>query len=187
MADRLSPPVWLAAYLAGVVAVTFIHAPWVLAALLLAAFAAAGGRRRRLLARSLRAILVFNLCVSLGYVLQALWRGDFRADYLLLANLRVLLLVYLGFWLVAAVDLLRALRRFPLLQLVATLAIGQIRTFERIIHDFRLAFQSRNPMPPRLIDQTRHAAAQAQTLLDKSLASASEAALAMRSRGAFDD
>jgi cobalt/nickel transport system permease protein len=38
-----------------------------------------------------------------------------------------------------------------------------------------------------LFRSARNAAAQGQTLLDKSLASASEAALAMRSRGTFDD
>ncbi|MFA7388422.1 MAG: hypothetical protein WCZ87_12290, partial [Thiohalobacteraceae bacterium] len=65
--------------------------------------------------------------------------------------------------------------------------IGQIKTFERVLRDFRLAFESRNPAQPRLIDKARSAAAQTQTLLDKSIASANEAALAMRTRGAFDD
>jgi cobalt/nickel transport system permease protein len=183
----VKPRAWLVLYLAAVVAITFIHAPSILAGLLVAAVAASGTRRWKLLRRALLAVLAFNLTISLGYLGVALWQGNFVTDTLLLINLRVLLLVYLGFWFVTTVDLLGALAGWPLATLLATLSIGQIKTFERILRDFRLAFESRNLMRPTMLDRSRHAAAQAQTLLDKSLASANEAALAMRSRGAFDD
>lgn len=183
----MTPRRWLGLYLGAVVAITFIHAPLVLAGLLIAAVSLAGPLRWKLLRRALFAIMTFNLTVSAGYAVIALWQGSFVADYLLLVNLRVLLLVYLGFWFVGAVDLLAALAAWPLASLLATLAIGQIKTFERVLRDFRLAFESRNLARPRLIDRARSAAAQTQTLLDKSLASAQDAALGMRSRGAFDD
>lgn len=178
---------WLFAYLAAVVAVTFIHAPAVLAALLALALAGAGTARWRLLRRAVLAVLAFNLAVSAGYAAVALWQGAFSAHYLLLMNLRVLLLVFLGFWFVDRVEVLAALHGWPLAILLATLALGQIRAFERILRDFRHAFESRNLARPRLAARTRHAAAQAQTLLDKSLAASAETAMAMRSRGAFDD
>ncbi len=178
---------WLVAYLAAVVGITFIHSPPVLAALLVITLAAAGRDRWCLLQRALLALLAFNLTVSLGYVTVALWRGDFAADYLLLANLRVLLLVFLGFWFVARVNVLAACAFSPTLSFLATLAVAQSLAFARIVRDFRLAFVSRNPVPPRLADRTRHASAQAATLLDKSVSGASETALAMRSRGCFDD
>lgn len=178
---------WLLLYLASVVGIGFIHAPTVLGGLLLATIAAAGHQRGRLLKRTLFAILAFNLSVSLGYIAIALWQDRLILDYLLLINLRVVLLVFLGFCFVARVNLLAALSSWPLAALVATLAIGQIKTFERILRDFRLAFESRNLARPRLMDKAHHAAAQAQTLLDKSFAAASDAALAMRSRGAFDE
>lgn len=187
MAYRLTPQTWLALYLAGVVGITFIHEPWILAGLLGLALLAAGRKAWKLARRTLFAVLAFNLTVSLGYVAVSLWQGGFQGQYLLLVNLRVVLLVFLGFWLVAGIDLLAALAGFPLLRLIATLAIGQIKTFERVLRDFRLAFQSRNLVRPRWRDRTRHAATQVQTLLDKSLAAANETALAMRSRGAFDD
>ena len=183
----MKPRTWLLLYLMAVVAITFIHAPAMLAALLAIAITASGARRWKLLRRALLAILAFNLTISAGYIGVALWQGNFVADYLLLVNLRVLLLVYVGFWFVTSVDLLGALAGWPLATLLATLSISQIKTFERVLRDFRLAFQSRSLTQPTLIDRSRHAAAQAQTLLDKSLASANEAALAMRSRGAFDD
>ncbi len=187
MADYLTPRAWLALYLSGVVGITLIHEPVVLALLLLVAFVLSGHRRWKLLCRAVLAIVAFNLTISLGYTVMAIWQDNFRGDYLVLVNLRVLLLVYLGFWFVASVDLLAALSGMPVLRLIATLAVSQIKTLERVLRDFRMAFQSRNLVRPSLLDKTRNAASQAQTLLDKSLASAGDAALAMRSRGAFDD
>lgn len=178
---------WLLAYLAAVVAVTFIHAPWLLAALLVLALAASGAGRWRIARRAVLAVLTFNLTVSLGYAAVSLWQGNFSVVYLLLVNLRVLLMVYLGFWFVARVNLLEAVRFSPTLGFVVTLAAGQIEAFARALRDFRLAFASRNAAAPALSARARHAAAQAGHLLDKSVCMAAETALAMRSRGAFDD
>jgi len=183
----MSPRAWLLVYAATVVAATFLHhAGWLTAALLCAVIAS-GEQRWRLLGRTVRSLLVFNLTISLGYLAVTAWRGGFSPDYLVLVNLRVLLLVYLGFWFAARVNLLAALRGWPLLTLLTTLALGQMQTFARIVRDFRLAFESRNPMRPHLTDRARNAAAQATTLFDKSLASTTEVTQAMRSRGAFDD
>lgn len=173
-------------YLAVLPAPTFVHDPALLALGLLIALALAGTERWRILKRSLLAILAFNLSVSLGVVLVGLWRGHVDTDWLLLANLRVLLMVFLGFWFVAKVNLLAALQGWPTATLVATLALGQARAFERLIRDFRYAFESRNILRPRLLDRRRHAGAQAVALLDKAQAQSTEVALAMRSRGAFD-
>ena len=184
----MNPRCWLVAYLVAVVAATFVHAPALLAAALALALAAAGRDRWRLLKRTLLAILAFNLTVSLGYAAVALWRGDFNSGYLLLVNLRVLLLVFLGMWFAARVDPVAAIRGVsPTLTFVATLTLGQLRAFERIVKDFALAFASRNPAPPRVIDRIHHATAQGIALMDKAQAAASESALAMRSRGGFDD
>jgi cobalt/nickel transport system permease protein len=182
----MNPRCWLVAYLVAVVAATFVHAPALLAAALALALAAAGRDRWRLLKRTLLAILAFNLTVSLGYAAVALWRGDFNPHYLLLVNLRVLLLVFLGIWFAARVDVVAAIGVSPTLTFVATLTLGQLRAFERIVKDFALAFASRSPAPPRLVDRARHAAAQGIALMDKTQAAATESALAMRSRGAFD-
>ena len=184
----MNPRRWLVAYLVAVVAATFVHAPALLAAALALALAAAGRDRWRLLKRTLLAILAFNLTVSLGYAAVALWRGDFNPHYLLLVNLRVLLLVFLGMWFAARVDPVAAISGVsPTLTFVATLTLGQLRAFERIVKDFALAFASRNPAPPRVIDRIHHATAQGIALMDKAQAAASESALAMRSRGGFDD
>lgn len=178
---------WLFAYLAAVVAVTLLHEPWLLAGFLAVAHAASGAARWRILRRAVLAVLTFNLTVSLGYAAVSLWQGGFSAVYLLLVNLRVVLLVYLGFWFVARVNLLEACRFSQTLSFVVTLAAGQIEAFSRALRDFRLAFISRNAAAPALSARARHAAAQAGHLLDKSVSMAAETALAMRSRGCFDD
>lgn len=173
-------------YLAVLPAPTFIHDPRLLALGFFAALMLAGSERWRILERSLLAILTFNLSVSLGVALIGLWRGGIDGEWLILANLRVLLMVYLGFWFITRVDLLAALRGWPTATLLATLAIGQTRSFERLLRDCRFAFASRNIIRPRLIDRGRHAGAQGATLLDKAQAQSTEVAMAMRSRGAFD-
>lgn len=186
MGHVMSARRWLYLYLAVLPAPTFVHDSRLLGAALLMAIAASGAGRWQLLKRSILAILAFNLSISLGYVAVGLWRGDWHPDWLILANLRVLLMVYLGFWFVTRVNLLAALAGWPTATLVATLALGQARTFERILRDFRLAFESRNILRPRLIDRRHQAGAQAVALLDKAQAQSTEVALAMRSRGAFD-
>jgi len=182
----MSPRHSLYLYLAVLPAPTFVHDPRLLAIGLLVALTLAGPMRWRILKRSLLAILFFNLSVSLGVLLVGLWQGRVDTDWLLLANLRVLLMVYLGFWFIAQTNLLAALQGWPTATLVATLALGHIRTFERIIRDLRLAFVSRNIVRPRLADRRRNATAQAIALLDKAQAQSTEVALAMRSRGSFD-
>jgi len=177
----------LAAYATAAVAASLVHEPAILAVALACALGLAGQPRWRLLNRTLWAIVAFNLTISFGYVLIATWQGNFRTNYLLLVNLRVVLLVFLGFWFASHVNVLAALRGRPTLELLATLALGQMQVFARIVRDFRLAFESRNPARPRLADRARNAAAQGQTLLEKSLATGTEVALAMRSRGTFDD
>lgn len=179
--------IWLAVYLAAVVGISFIHEPAWLALILAAVLVGAGPGRWRLLKRTALAVLMFNLTVSTGYALISIWQAGFSVDYLLLINLRVLLLVFLGFWFVSRVNILQAFSFSRTLCFIATLAVGQIGTFSRIVRDFRLAFASRNPSAPRLPDRVRHAASQATHLLDKSVCAATDTAMAMRSRGCFDD
>lgn len=176
----------LLCYLLGVVAITFVHQPLALAVALIVVLIAAGSVRWRLLRRAVLALLFFNASVSIAYALVAWWQARPMLDALLLINLRVLLLVFLGFWLVERVKLLDALAGWPLLSMVATLAIGQITVYRRLIDEFRSAFRSRNPVPPGPVTLLRHAGAQGGALLDKSLHGAEQAAQAMRSRGAFD-
>ncbi len=178
---------WLVAYVAAALALGAVSEPTVLAAALAVALAASGTLRRRLVRRTLAAVAAFNATVSAGYVVLTWLQGGFSATYLTTINLRVALLVYLGFWFITRVDLRLALARWPTLAMVATLAAGQAGAFARALRDFRLAFRSRNPGRAGAAAAARHAASQAVYLLDRADAAATRSALAMRSRGVFAD
>ncbi|MDX9944020.1 MAG: hypothetical protein RBS35_04395 [Azonexus sp.] len=177
---------WLCGYLVAVVAITFVHQSSWLACSLAVAVLAAGEVRWRLLRRALMALLLFNTGVSLSYALLAWWQAQPVMEALILINLRVLLLVFLGFWLVDRIRLLAALAAWPMLSMMATLSLGQISVFRRQVDDFRLAFRSRNMAPPTNRAMLRHAGAQGGALFEKTLHGSEEVAQAMRSRGAFD-
>jgi cobalt/nickel transport system permease protein len=182
----MTPRRWLWAYLAALLAASAVQDIRLLALALLVALLASGSHRWHLLRRSVLAIAAFNLSVSLGVLAVGWWQGAVDTDWLLLANLRVLLMVFLGFWFVARVPLLAALAGWPAASLVATLALGQARSLDRLLRDYRMAFESRNIARPRWRDRRHQAGAQAVALLDKAQAQSAEVALAMRSRGAFD-
>lgn len=186
MARVLSPRFYLLAYLLALVVLTLVHRPEILGVSLVLALCASGRRRWYLLRRAVTAVLAFNLSVSLAYLGLAIYRGTAVGETLLLLNLRVVLLVYLGFWFVSAVNFSSALAAWPLLGWLVSLAVGQIKTFQRVLNDFRLAFESRNLVRPNALGRTYHAAAQARALLDKTMAAATDSAQAMRSRGVFE-
>lgn len=183
MRDRLL----LVLYLAALVAATLVHDPRILAAALVGLLLLAGRDAPDLLRRTLRVILVFNLVVSLGYVLLAELRGFSPWDTLLLLNLRVLTLTLLTFLFIARVNLFRALAFSPTLSWLLTLAYSQALGFLRSHADFRLALISRSPVRLHLIDRYRASAAAAAWFMDKALASARECAQALRARGFLDD
>lgn len=178
---------WLALYGAALVATTLVHNPIWLAAGLAVILLLAGRAALKLLRRALRVILVFNLAVSLGYVLLAELRGFSPWETLLLINLRVVTLTLLTFLFIARVNLFRALDFSPRLSWLLTLAYSQALGFQRAQADFRLALASRSLDRPRLIDRYRASAAAAAWFMDKALATARESALALRARGFFDD
>jgi cobalt/nickel transport system permease protein len=180
--DRLA----LLLYGLAVLVATLVHDPIWLAAGLVLTLAGAGIRAGGLLLKALRTILVFNLAVSLGYVLLAWLRGESPWPTLLLINLRVLLLTSMTFLFVARVNLFRALGFSRHLTYLLGLAYSQALTFRRAHEDFRLALVSRSPRRPGLMDRYRASAAAASWYLEKALAAARESAQALRSRGFFD-
>jgi cobalt/nickel transport system permease protein len=177
----------LLAYLATVIAATLVHDPAILAAGLALTLLLAGRQAPALLLRTLRTVLVFNLAVSLGYLLLATLRHEAPWDTLLLINLRVLAITTLTFLFIARVNLFQALGFSRTLTYLLGLAYSQAMAFRRVHDDFRLALVSRSPHRPALKDRYRASAAAAAWLLDKGLAGARETAQALRTRGFFND
>jgi cobalt/nickel transport system permease protein len=181
MKDRLM----LLGYAIALVAATAIHDPWWLAAGLFVVAVLAGRQAPTIGWRALRAVLFFNLVVSVGYAAGALFGQTVSLDYLILINIRVYLLTFLTFTLASKIDILRALRFSRSLTYLVTLVLSQIITFRRLFEDLRLAGESRRLRRLRLRERYLQSAAAAAHLFDRAEHDAREIALAMRSRGFF--
>lgn len=183
MRDRAILMCWLGA----VVAITFVHEPSVLAALLLIALAAQGASAPKVALRALAAVALVNLTVSIAFVASSLLSGEDWTVFVLRLNLRVFLLALLTFWMIRHVDLARAAARWPALQFLVVLALGQIRTFAALLTDYRMAFVSRSPTRPPLRVRFGSAGRQAAAMMEKAERQAEELNHGMRVRGFFDE
>lgn len=183
MRDR----VFLALYAASVVVLTTIHEVRFLLAALAAVALLAGRDLPRLALHVMRAILLFNGIVSASVLAAGVLRGAVPWGYLALVNLRVATLTLLTFLVFRRIGLARALSFAPPLAWLLTVAQGQILSLRRMLLDLRLALRSRTIGRLGLRTAYRHAAGTGAFFLQRSLASAEEIALAMKSRGLFDD
>ena len=183
MRDRVA----LAAWLAAVLAVTLVHAPAVLAGALVLVLVVSGGGRGALMLRALRLVLPVLLLVSVGYLAMAWWSGAVAWPYLLLVNLRVLLLALLTTWMVRDVRLERALAGSPSALRWLAIVRSQVHVFRRLAAEYRAAVQSRSTVPPTLGQRYRAGAALGLAVLDKAVYNSEALTQGMRSRGALDD
>jgi hypothetical protein len=154
----------LLAYLAAIVLATAVHEIGLLALGLGVVLVLAGRQWLRILRRACIAILFFNLVVTLSYGVIAGLQGTFSLAFVVLVNLRVLLLTCLTFLFVSRVNPFEALAFSRSLTYLFTLAYSQSMAFKY-----------------------RHSASMGVHFLDKSLHRATEITQVMRSRGFFDD
>ncbi|MBN2172384.1 MAG: ABC transporter permease [Candidatus Krumholzibacteriota bacterium] len=176
----------LGAYLAAVILATTIHRLDVLGGLLLAALLLAGRDAPRLARRALLAVLVFTGLVSLSWLAVCLWQGTSPWRTLALLNLRVFVLAFLAFLVIARVNWQRALGFSPGLTHLLVLATGQALAFRRLFEEFRQALRSRSAGRPGARALLRHGAAASAFFLQRALERSEEITQAMRSRGLFD-
>ena len=183
MRHRVALWTWLAA----VVATTLVHEPAVLAGALVLALLGSGRGRGRLLWRATRTVAPVLLLLSAGYLALAWWQGRPVVDYLLLLNLRVVLLALLTAWAVRDIDLDRALAPYPAARRWFAIVRSQVTVFRRLATEYRAAVQSRSTVPPSLRQRYRAGAALGLAALDKAMYNSEALTQGMRSRGALDD
>ena len=162
------------------------HGVWAFAALALCSpmlsFAAAR--------RAAAAVLLFNVGVSLGYLLQQWWlNGAVMPEgwrYLALLNLRVYLMTFATLYLVGRINVAKALSFSPTLRFLYLAAVSQIGSFVKTYEDFRLALRSR--ALKKLSERNRRdfLGATLHFFVRKSLHEASERTEALQARGFFD-
>lgn len=178
---------WLCAWLIAVVGVTLVHQPAWLGAGLAVVLLASGHGRGALALRAGRAVLPILLVISIGYLVMGWLTAVLDWRFLLLLNLRVLLLALLTAWMVRDVNLDRALQGFPGAQRWLSIVRGQEAVLRRLATEYCAAVRSRSTVPPTLRQRYRAGAALALAALDKAVYNSEALTQGMRSRGAFDD
>lgn len=182
----MSERIKLFAYLAAIVAASWMTSPALLGACLLVTLSVCGRDSMRLLRCSFIATAAFSGIVSAAYVSYTwLSFNTLPLHWLLTVNLRALLMALLTFLFIARVNLFQALNFSRRLSFLLVLAVSQSLGLKRTLNEFRQGLQSRSIRPAGLrarYHATTHAIA---WLLDKALANAHESAQAMQSRGVF--
>ena len=180
MRSRLALVVWLAA----VVASSFVHDPWILAAAAVVVLAVAGRGAPRIARRAALAVGLFVLTVSAAYALAGWWRdGNVDLAWIVRTNLRAFFLTSATLLVVDRVDLRRALSPWPGLLTLVSIVGAQVRLLQRELEDYRLGLRSRTARRANTVTAARHAASGGAHLLGRAVHDADEIALAMRSRG----
>jgi cobalt/nickel transport system permease protein len=187
---RASDPRSARAIVAAWLAATFVLSAvtdWrILAAVLalsLAAFHAGAGAHLRTV---LRLALPLSAGASAaGWAFERLAGRDGPAIAPVLAlNLRTALLAFLALAVLARVDLLAAIARWPSATRLAAIALAQIHALRLLATESRLGIRSRLPRRPRTGEAIRGAATITGTLLVLSGRNARDVADALRARGA---
>lgn len=166
---------------------TLMHEPMWLALGLLAWLILAGRECLCLLRQTLFAVLAVGGVISLGMLIAGWLNGSVDWRFLLLLNMRVLLLSFVAAWIGRRVDFNRALERWPVLCRGLAVVRVQAAGLRRLRDDYDAGFRSRCADTPSMMSRYRAVSAHGLGLLDKAVANADAVTQAMRSRGAFDD
>jgi cobalt/nickel transport system permease protein len=173
--------------LAAVLLITSIHDIRLYVIVLAALVVAARRDVAKIAKKAFLAVAIFNIVITVSYVVITLMRGDFSLHYVALINLRVFLLTFMTFLFVSNINPFKALAFSRSLQYVLILAYSQVLTLRRLFEEFRLALKSRSPVRPAARDLYRHGATTGAFLLHKSLSDTADITQAMKSRGFFND
>ncbi len=183
MKDRLL----LSAYALLVILTTSYHHLLFLAAILLVLAVLSGTLFLRLIKKSVLSVLCFNTVISIGYMVAAVIKGNFSAEYIMLINLRVLTLTFMTFLLMERINLFKALSFSSTLSFILVLAMSQVLEFRKVLADFKYALKSRTLERVGQKNLSGYIASTIFFFLHKSIYNSREITQAMKSRGfSFD-
>jgi len=135
--------------------------------------------------RVIKSIIIFNLGVTLGYILMSFFKHTNPWHYALYINLKVFTLTYFVFWFFSTVSPVQFMAFSKDLGYLTTITLSQIFSYKKTFEDFRLAFKSRvyklKDKDPKFITRTFD------FFLTKALKDANERTLAMKARGFFEN
>jgi len=133
----------------------------------------------------LKSILVFNIGVSLGYILMAFFKEINPWNYVIYINLKVYTLTFFVFLFFSRVSIVSFFSFSKELSYLLSISLSQIYSYRKTFEDFRLAYKA------RFIKKYRERKRDFITVvfsffLKKSMHDSHERVLAMRARGFFD-
>jgi cobalt/nickel transport system permease protein len=136
--------------------------------------------------RTFKAILFFNISVTLGYLFQLAVLHEGSWDFILLFNLRVFDITFLTLYIVPKLNVAEALSFSRTLQFLYLASLSQIGSFRRTYGDFVMALKSRTVKPLADREKRDFIGSMLYFFTKKALNQSKERAQALRARGFFD-
>jgi len=136
------------------------------------------------LIKVIKSVILFNLGVSLGYIILAYFKDISPWHYILYINLKVILMTYFVFYFFSKVNIIKFLSFSKDLGYLLTITLSQIYSYKKTFEDFKMAFKARvyklTDKSPKFITRTF------EFFLTKALKDSKERSLAMKARGFFE-
>ena len=133
----------------------------------------------------LKSIIIFNLGVTLGYIIMALLKNINPLNYIIYINLKVFSLTYFVFWFFSVVSPVQFMAFSKDLGFLTTITLSQIYSYKKTFEDFKMAFKARvyklTDKSPKFITRTF------EFFLQKAIKDSNERTLAMKARGFFEN
>ena len=135
--------------------------------------------------RVITSIIIFNLGVSIGYIIMAFIKDINPWSYIIYINLKVYVLTYFVFWFFSKISFIEFLSFSKDLSYLGTIALSQIFSYKKTFEDFKSAFRARvyklTDKSPKFITRTF------EFFLEKAIKDSKERTLAMKARGFFEN
>ncbi len=136
--------------------------------------------------QSVKAVLFFNVGITLGYIVESLMLDRSFGAYIIMFNLRVIDITFLTLYVTSKINIIKALSFSSSLQFLLLATLMQIKSFEKTYEDFVLALQARTRNKLQRKNKKDFIASMFYFFLKKSLHNSKERTLALKARGFFD-
>ncbi|EQB39506.1 hypothetical protein M947_05790 [Sulfurimonas hongkongensis] len=181
MSDR----VWFFVYLLVVMTLGFVHNEWIMLLGIIITIALGGKARFKIFKKALLVIALFNLSISLSYIVYGFFVSvDIFA--LVLINLRAFAITLLTFTLVRRINLHKALDFSKVLAILYGFTYAQIILLKNMLHSYYEGLKSRGATLKTSITK-KQLQPLLTTLFGTMLHKSSEQSMGLRSRGLIDD
>ena len=172
-------------FLLTLIAILFLHNVKFIIFALLILWAVSYKNFIKLNKKVIKSIFLFNIGVSVGYLIISLIKGVNPIYYLVYINLKVYLITYFVFCFFGKVNIVQFFAFSKDLSYLLTITLSQIISYKKSFEEFRLAFRAR--VVKRLQDREKSFIVRVfNFFFSKALRDSKERGLAMRARGFFD-